>query len=69
MKLVNHTAETYVPTLEIVKDSDQNINICHLRMVITYIHTYVHKYIPWIHTCVIKTAGYGTNDKYTMFTV
>jgi hypothetical protein len=32
-------------------------------------HTHTHMcactYIPWIHKCVIKTAGCGTSNKYT----
>ena len=30
----------------------------------TYIYIYIHTYIPWIHKCVINTAGCGTFHKY-----
>jgi len=29
----------------------------------THTHTHTHTYIPWIHKCIIKTAGCGTSNK------
>jgi hypothetical protein len=30
-------------------------------------NTYIYTYIPWIHKCVIKTAGCGRSHKYTRY--
>jgi len=34
-------------------------------VMITYIHTYICAYIPWVLKCVIETVGCGTAHKYT----
>ena len=39
-----------------------------ILIVSSFCNTYICTYIPWIHKCGIKTAGYGTSHEYTKYT-